>query len=359
MKRRMSRGFTLIELLVVIAIIAVLIALLLPAVQAAREAARRAQCVNNLKQLGLAMHNYISTNDCLTPSVMFPPPADSYGWGPSGFLSLLSFMEQTTLWNAYNALQSVQCNAAGCASYAANTTVFNTQVGSWVCPSDVNMRQVSISNYVGNVSGPYQTSGYSGTFVPAAGAWPEQTPPGTTASTVKIASIIDGTSNTALFSEVVSGTNSPNSVMSQDTNPNNWKRVYFIPSGTPGAVPGVASAMQMINLCKNLPAGLQGYGGVRGDWFYAYPVYANYSMYNHLTTPNLKSCSNNMQIYASWDTWGLDVWGTAPPTSFHPGGVNVCMSDGSVRFIKDTVNLQAWWGLGTRNGNEVLDASAF
>src|SRR5260370_11983016 len=98
MRHTGSRGFTLIELLVVIAIIAVVIALLLPAVQAAGEAARRSQCVNNLKQIGLAMHNYESTNGSFAPSCMYPSPQDSWGWGPSGHMSLLQYLEGGTLW---------------------------------------------------------------------------------------------------------------------------------------------------------------------------------------------------------------------------------------------------------------------
>ena len=361
MKSPSSRGFTLIELLVVIAIIAVLIALLLPAVQAAREAARRAQCVNNLKQLGLAMHNYISTNDSLVPGVMYPSPVDNWGWGPSGFLSMLPYLEQSSLWNAYN-VGPVQCNASGCALYNMNTTVFNTQLAAWACPSDAKVRQVSISNYVGNYGGPYAMTGYSGTFIPSAVSWPEGSPPGTKPTVVKIASVLDGTSNTALFSEVVTGNGNPGVVFSQDQNPNNWKRVHFYgvtgaPTGSPTAPPAQqqTTAMAMINACKNIQSGLAGSGGVRGDWFYGYPAYANYSVYNHLAPPNTKACSSGKAV----DSWGLDPWGTAPPTSFHPGGVNMCMSDGSVRFVKDTVNLQAWWGLGTRNGNEVISADSF
>src|SRR5436305_1095149 len=81
-----------------------------PAVQAAREAARRSQCVNNLKQIGLAMHNYESTNGSFAPSCMYPSPQDSWGWGPSGHMSLLQYLEGGTLWNAYN-VGAVQCNA--------------------------------------------------------------------------------------------------------------------------------------------------------------------------------------------------------------------------------------------------------
>jgi prepilin-type N-terminal cleavage/methylation domain-containing protein/prepilin-type processing-associated H-X9-DG protein len=356
MRTRKRRGFTLIELLVVIAIIAVLIALLLPAVQAAREAARRSQCTNNLKQLGLAVHNYISSNDCLPLGIVYPSPVDNWGWGPSGFLSLLQFMEQTNLWNAYN-VGPVQCNGSGCGLYNMNTTVFNTQVASWLCPSDPKVRQVTISNYVGNVGGPYQTTGYSGTFIPSAPSWPESSPPGSQPTTVKIASIIDGTSNTALFSEVVSGNGNASAVNPLDNNPNNWKRVHFYqPSGSPGAVATAAAAQQMINACKSgITASTQVGGGVRGDWFYAYPAYVNYSNYNHLAPPNTRACAS----MAAVDTWGLDPWGTSPPTSFHPGGVNMAMSDGSVRFVKDTVNNSAWWGIGTRNGNEVVSSDSY
>jgi prepilin-type N-terminal cleavage/methylation domain-containing protein/prepilin-type processing-associated H-X9-DG protein len=352
MRKTSSRGFTLIELLVVIAIIAVLIALLLPAVQAAREAARRAQCINNLKQIGLAMHNYESANSAFAPSCIYPSPKDSWGWGPSGLLSLLQFIEGGTLWNAYN-VGAVQCNGSGCGLYNANTTVFNTQVAAFVCPSDGKRRQVSVSNYVGNVGGPYQTSGYSGTYIPTQAAWPEYTAPINNALSVKIASITDGTSNTALFSEVLTGIDNPGAILAGTNNPELWKRVLF-PTGLNSNTATVAAANAIVTACQNVPATTAGVGGVRGDWFYSYPAYIDYAVYNHTAAPNTRACSN-----APVDTWGQDPWGTAPPNSMHPGGVNVCMSDGSVKFIKDSVNLNTWWGLGTRNGGEVISGDAY
>ncbi|WP_422927720.1 DUF1559 domain-containing protein [Singulisphaera sp. PoT] len=350
MIRNRTRGFTLIELLVVIAIIAVLIALLLPAVQAAREAARRAQCTNQLKQMGLAVHNYNSSFDAFPPGVMYPSPVDNWGWGPSGHLSLLPFLEQTTLWNAYN-VGPVQCNGAGCGQYNMNTTVFNTQVNAWLCPSDAKMRQVSMCSYVGNMGGPFHTTGYSGTYVPSDGVL--GTVPGTPASVVKIASIVDGTSNTALFSEVVTGHPNAATVTAGDSNPNNWKRVIFQMS-TADNQSTLASAIQAINDCKSLPTTTAGLSTSRGDWFYGYPAYVSYGMYNHLAPPNTRSCSNS-----GWNTYSVDPWGTAPPTSFHPGGVNMGMSDGSVKFIKDSVNQQAWWAIGTRNGGETISADSY
>jgi len=349
MRSSRSRGFTLIELLVVIAIIAVLIALLLPAVQAAREAARRSQCVNNLKQMGLAMANYESTYQCFIPSVMYPSPIDSWGWGPSGHLSLLPFMEQTPLWNAYN-VGAVQCNSAGCAQYNGNTTVFNTQVGSWLCPSDTKMRQVSMSNYVGNLGGPFHIGGFSGTYIPSSGGTSPAV--GVPSGLVKIAGIQDGTSNTALWSEVATGHSNATGVLAGDSNPNNWKRVFFQTASTNNAYTAV-SAQAVLTACQQLAPTKTALSTSRGDWFYAYPWYVTYSMYNHLGPPNSKSCSN-----ANSNTYSVDLFGSAPPSSFHPGGVNMCMADGSVKFIKDSIGQQAWWGIGTRAGAEVISSDS-
>ena len=348
MKSRSSRGFTLIELLVVIAIIAVLIALLLPAVQAAREAARRAQCTNNLKQLGLAMHNYESTNGVFVPSVIYPSPIDSWGWGPSGHLSLLQFVEQGTLWNAYN-VGAVQGNAGGSSLFNMNTTVFNAQVSSFLCPSDARKRQVSMCNYVGNVGGPYQLSPYSGTFIPT-----QSNDFGS--SSVTIASITDGTSNTALFSEIITGIDNPGQVTAASSNPELWKRVHFDGSSTMTNFASTpAAVMANIAGCKNIPQTTAGWGGVRGDWFYAYPFYINYAVYNHEGTPNTRSCASSQ----AWSSWGLDYYGIAPPSSNHPGGVNSTFADGSVRFIKDSVNPVTFWALGTRRGEEVISSDSY
>jgi len=350
MRLKRVRGFTLIELLVVIAIIAVLIALLLPAVQAAREAARRSQCTNNLKQIGLAFHNYESTHTAFPPSVMYPSPVDNWGWGPSGLLSLLPFVEQTALWNAYN-VGPVQCNGGGCGLYQKNTTVFNAQVGSWLCPSDAPLRTVSMSSYVGNMGGPYHTTGYSGPYVPSAGVGGPY--PGTPPTVVKISSIVDGTSNTALFSEVLTGHSNAGSVLAGSSSPNSWKRVIFQTTAAANSQT-MASALAMISNCAAVPPTTAGLSTSRGDWFYGYPAYVSYGMYNHLSGPNTRSCSN-----AGWNTYSVDTYGTAPPSSMHSGGVNLAMSDGSVRFVKDAISQQAWWAIGTRNGGEVVSSDSY
>jgi len=136
--RRRQRGFTLIELLVVIAIIAVLIALLLPAVQAAREAARRAQCTNNIKQLGLAVHNYVSSHGVFPSQSMASASAtngnESWGWGYGWPLALLPMMEQQPLYNAFNFSRGFF--ETGNVNNTCNSTVCYTKIASLICPSD-------------------------------------------------------------------------------------------------------------------------------------------------------------------------------------------------------------------------------
>ena len=357
--RKSTRGFTLIELLVVIAIIAVLIALLLPAVQSAREAARRAQCTNNLKQIGLAVHNYESSNGVFPPSALFPSPLDSWGWAPSGHLAILQFIEQGNMFNAYNS-GAVHPNGSGSQLYNMNLTVFNNQIGSFLCPSDPIMVRVSQSSYVGNAAGPFAISGYSGTFVPSATSWPEGSPsPGaSTAGPLKIAGIIDGTSNTALFSEKLTAHGNVGMVRAGSSNPNDVRRVWFRAAdvGRTASSQTFATIQAMLGNCKALPptTTTTGSASEAAGWFRAYPAYANYGVYHHTGTPNSRNCGANFIA-----DWGQDFWGTSNASSLHPGGVNVAMSDGSVRFVKDTVNQQAWWGIGTRAGGEVISADSY
>jgi prepilin-type N-terminal cleavage/methylation domain-containing protein/prepilin-type processing-associated H-X9-DG protein len=363
----LRRGFTLIELLVVIAIIAVLIALLLPAVQSAREAARRAQCVNNLKQLGLAVHNYHSSNNCLPVENMFLGPGLGHGWSwnASWAMALLPSMEQTNMFNAYN-FQVGPANA----DQAINSTVCWNVVSGFICPSETTKARPAFpwapTNYVANHGGPGVIRMWSGTiveFFTVGGQGDTTAAPGTAwwgadanLGVFGLEGVIDGTSSTALFSEKLYGNNGLTGVTSSSTYA---KRMIFT-AGIPityNAGNG-ALALQGVQLCKAIPSSQVAdtnswYNGF--SWAMGYQWYTVVNSYHHYNTPNGLTCYNPSDPGGSYG--GTSGMSTA--SSNHTGGVNVCMADGSVRFIKDNVNPQTWWALGSRNGGEVVSSDAF
>jgi prepilin-type N-terminal cleavage/methylation domain-containing protein len=231
-RRPTPAGFTLIELLVVIAIIAVLIGLLLPAVQAAREAARRAQCTNNLKQLGLALANYESSNNCLPIASVFGQNGLCSGFGFGNgcqrtpwFILMLPYIDQGPLYSAFNA--SIGFEGPSFLGYVVNSTVHTTKIHSFQCPSDneqvLNFTAVSAAsggfvsplpwsvtkgNYGVNWgNADYGQGAFSGFFTRNLYL---QSPFGINATatgpiTIRISSVTDGTSNTHLVSEILQG----------------------------------------------------------------------------------------------------------------------------------------------------------
>lgn len=359
-----KRGFTLIELLVVIAIIAVLIALLLPAVQAAREAARRSQCVNNLKQLGLAVHNYHSTHNVLPPLMAnfakpgFGPMVATTGEWPLGWAAMiLPMMEQQSIYNAANF-----CTGAWNAQNSV--TVSSIKISALLCPSESFKQSpynsfTGWTNYAGNFGGPASIKGWSGAIVPM--------PTSTVADcscninsnlgSFGFESVTDGTSNTALFSEKLIGLNSSSTENVLVSSPT-AKRVTFL-IASPVTLDGgnAAQAATVLGACKSLPGSTSTAGQTNAIWINgaswagSHASTLRFNTYNHHNTPNGLSCHNSNPPGS--------LVGLITATSNHSGGVNMTMCDGSVKFIKDTVNPQTWWAIGSRNLGEVISSDAY
>jgi prepilin-type N-terminal cleavage/methylation domain-containing protein/prepilin-type processing-associated H-X9-DG protein len=352
MRGRRSPGFTLIELLVVIAIIAVLIALLLPAVQAAREAARRAQCINNLKQFGLAIQNYHSSLDCM-PYGEFDMSDACDQW--SGMPGLLPYIEQATM---YNAMNIVIINGSGTACgtyYPKNTTVTYAKLNFLLCPSD----QDRLTNSEGHVnycfnwgSKPFRYStSSSGPFVVEGSSW-KGVPYGT--SIGRFTNITDGLSQTAAMSERVKGIgNGWNLGSSQGqvtaADPAAPTSVVINLAATSDADIGAVMYQQKCKAINYRTTSPGSFGNPGGFWHMG--LNGN-TAYTHVMTPNTWSCA-----YGQPDT--NHPQGALTASSHHSGGVNVVFCDGSVKFIKDSIAPQAWWGLGSRAGGEVVSADSY
>jgi len=326
------RGFTLIELLVVIAIIAVLIALLLPAVQAAREAARRSQCVNNLKQIGLALHNYHDVTGAL-------PWGFGYtGWNDwSGHAMLLPYIEQGPLYNALN----FRAGGADYGGAADNTTVVRSTLTAMLCPSDQD-RLTTVTghnNYAGNGgsspaalmgSDPMQGIGTMG-----------QTNGSTVSRTISFRDITDGLSGTAAWSEKVKGIQ--NSNQKDGTSPSST--VWSTAACSKCSIPSdYWTTCKAVNTSTGTAFGLDAPGQ---SWSVGY---ATHTRYNHIMPPNSWSCAYQGQ----WDNRGAFT-----ASSRHSGVVNLLMCDGTVKGIKNSIQPPVWWALGSISGNEVVDQSAY
>jgi prepilin-type N-terminal cleavage/methylation domain-containing protein/prepilin-type processing-associated H-X9-DG protein len=330
MRGRNRPGFTLIELLVVIAIIAVLIALLLPAVQAAREAARRSSCVNNMKQLGLAMQNYHDSIGTFPLGAAGVRSLIAGGVYPTGTAvgnarvtwasMLLPYIEQGTIANAYNykiIFNSVQ-----------NTTAELAQIGVYACPSDPNLGSIETSpprrqgNYMVNWGNTSWYQDMSTTYNPLTGIYPPGSTqqvrflgaPFTEDKSYGISNLTDGTSNTLLMAEVKIGADISGGT--QDHRGDLWNDDY-----------GCAQFMAFTPPNSSFT-----------DY-----VLSGYCNYPYQTNP---PCTGKAPYFTA-------------ARSFHPGGVNAVMADGHVQFFKDSININTWRALSSSQGGEVIDASSY
>jgi prepilin-type N-terminal cleavage/methylation domain-containing protein/prepilin-type processing-associated H-X9-DG protein len=362
------RAFTLIELLVVIAIIAVLIALLLPAVQSAREAARRMQCMNNLKQLGLGIHNYHTANN------IFPMGGSAqlnirrqgpYEWeNYSGFTLMLGYLEQMPIFNSCNWMI---CPDTGYGyGFAPNTTAYNTKLNLFLCPSDPYSGIQDLCNYMACYGTTTWMPGYQAGST-TINSSKDSTGVFTIWKSYGIQNVTDGTSNTMAYSEAIVGTGC-GGYAGGTSNPYRGNFVFLQGGGPPqsGLVLDIsaspyAAVIHDLQTCAagfmaQVPGSIADYRGYK--WIMGIP---GATMYNSVQTPNEgifngcrfggpTQCGVGCNTDSSW---------TVPATSAHPGGVNVMFADGSGRFVKNSVNRKTWWSISTRALGEVVSSDSY
>lgn len=309
---RRSRGFTLVELLVVIAIIGILVALLLPAIQAAREAARRSQCSNNIKQLGIALHNYHDTHAVFPPGVIAnrlnqgTTPPGAMSWMPL----LLPFMEQSALYEQLLPWM-VTRSSSGWPS-----ELMNTVIPTLMCPSDSAAPKTGIVHGEGadpmTSVPPDYNDGFSGNYLLCNGS-EQVTETNSTAmsgmffykSRVRMAMVRDGTANTVMGAEIIT--------LPELAGQRDWRGRYYR-----------ADHLSSI-FTTNIPP-----NSTIADW--------------------TRVCQAGSPSYAPCISSTPTQYLLA--RSHHPGGVQVVLADASVRFVANSINTETWWALGTRAGEE-------
>jgi len=330
-------GFTLIEALVVIAIIGVLAGLLIPAAQSARDSARRAQCANNLKQIGLAVASYHAAWNAFPPEFL-PGPTEyapvPHGQAPTTFFSalarILPQLGEEVVFNAINFDVEYYSPVSNLYPDPIQATAFNTRIRTYLCPADDN-GGLGRNNYRGNMG-----------VGPSADRW-EQAPDSGNGffqfkGVTTAASFTDGLSHTAAFSERLRGTGDRN----RAARDRDFSDIASIPY--PNCLDRDADTA--LQCC--LAASRAGFPGlVEGGWTWLFAKYLN-TNYRHAQEPN-------GPIPDAGQVLGMSAWGITTARSDHLGGVNVLMADGSVRFVRERIQRATWRALGTRDGGEVVE----
>lgn len=336
---RRQRGFTLIELLVVIAIIGVLIALLLPAVQQAREAARRTSCINNMKQFGIALHNYVDAHSVLPPAIVMTdrgisasPRHQTYGWGIHP--RLLPFLDSLNKFDVINMFVTQD--------EPANYTIRAIPLGTYICPSDPEGNNHRVEDqhhncsYAFNRGDWYVWDGFAGYQPPVS--------PFYVNSSVRLSQIIDGTSKTMFMSEGKIRLPFIRDCAAMLYSPQNATPQPSV-DAEPDTLIGFNGGCNALRLFSHT------------EWHYGD---VNHSGFTTAFTPNRKTRAvfGGSQILfdadvLSWrESVGGPTYAAITARSWHPGGVNVLFGDGAVHFIQDALDGPTWRALGTIKGGE-------
>lgn len=330
------RGFTLIELLVVVSIIGLLIALLLPAVQSAREAARRAQCVNNLKQIGLALHAYEAAHGSfpLNMGAHRIDPERGLPWviGSRVYSALTRILPQLDLHPLYASInfevETFPSDRTSVFPFPQNQTAYATRLSVYLCPSDgVETPTTHGSNYRGNYGVGPMPSTTAENYDSGNGFY---TYPGVLGPR----SFPDGLSHTVAYSERLRGTGEGSGLAPARDFGDIQVMMYCLDRDAD-------YALQCARLAATRPFPASRGAGL--TWFYGDFGCASY---NHAQEPNGRIPDAILTG---------PYWGVITARSLHPGGVNACMADGSVRFVGDSTSRAVWRALGTRNGGELVE----